>query len=88
MTYTFGLANAVSLHVETFGSGKIDDGEIADRVQQHFEFRLAGILRAYRLTRPTRGGDGRYRGLAPYVRMRRPELELPWERTDTAEALV
>jgi S-adenosylmethionine synthetase len=87
LSYTIGFAPPASLHVRTFGTGRIDDGEIADRVREHFEFRPLGIVRAFGLDASTEG-PGRFRRLATYGHMGRVELDAPWEATDEAGRLA
>jgi S-adenosylmethionine synthetase len=89
LSYTIGLAAPVSVQVETFGTGSIDDAEIAERLQRHWDFRLGGILRAYGLRQlPARHKGGFYRKLAAYGHMGRMDLSLPWEGTQQAQSLV
>ncbi len=88
LSYTAGLAHPVSLHVETFGTGKIDDGEIAKLLGQFFDFRLAGIIREFELRLlPSRVKGGFYQKLAAYGQMGRSDMELPWEKTNKAPSL-
>ena len=88
LSYSIGSAGPVSLRVRTFGSGRIDDAEIARRLQQHFDFRIGAIVRDLRLRRlPAEHPEGFYRKLAAYGHMGRTDLDVPWERTDRAAAL-
>jgi S-adenosylmethionine synthetase len=88
LTYSIGLARPVSIQVETFGTGKVTDDEIAARLECHFEFRPAGIAAQFklrRLSRTFRGGF--FRRLAAYGHVGRLDMGLPWEATDRAERL-
>jgi S-adenosylmethionine synthetase len=88
LSYSIGLPRPVSIQVETFGSGRIPDPEIARRVAALFDFRLAGILRHFNLRHlPTVFKGGFYRRLAAYGQMGRMDMGLPWENTDKAPLL-
>ncbi|MGI6734039.1 MAG: methionine adenosyltransferase [Anaerovoracaceae bacterium] len=79
--YAIGVAKPVSIFVDSFGTGKISDEKLAEIVEANFDFRPAAIIRDLDLRRPI------YRQLAAYGHFGRPELDLPWERTDKAELL-
>ncbi|EGW38661.1 MULTISPECIES: methionine adenosyltransferase [unclassified Desulfosporosinus] len=81
IAYAIGVARPVSVSVETFGTGKIDDEKIVDFILQTFDLRPAGIIKALDLRRPI------YRQTAAYGHFGRTDLDLPWERTDKAGAL-
>ncbi len=83
VAYAIGVAEPVSLNVNTFGTGKIDDSRIAVLLREHFDFRPAAIIRDLDLRKP------QYKALAAYGHMGRIDLpNLPgWEKTDRAEAL-
>lgn len=88
LSYTIGLARPVSIHVETFGTGAIPDAAIEALVEEHFDFRLAGIMRQFQLRRlPARRPGGFYQKLAAYGHVGRTDLELPWETTNKAALL-
>jgi len=88
LSYMIGLAHPVSLQVETFGTGTIDDDNIAGLLRKFFDFRLAGILREFDLRfLPSKTKDGFYQKLAAYGHMGRSDMEVPWERTDKAGLL-
>lgn len=88
LSYSIGLARPVSVQVETFGTGRIPDEEIAALLSQHFDFRLAGILRQFNLRHlPTTVRGGFYRKLAAYGHVGRMDIGLPWEVTDKAALL-
>jgi len=81
IAYAIGVARPVSVSIETFGTGKIADEKIVEFIQQTFDLRPAGIIKALDLRRPI------YRQTAAYGHFGRTDLDLPWERTDKAEAL-
>jgi S-adenosylmethionine synthetase len=88
LSYTIGRARPVSVQVETFGTGKLTDGEIAARVEAHFDFRPAGIVRQFNLRYlPTLVKGGFYRKLAAYGQVGRMDMALPWELTDKIAVL-
>ncbi|HEX8949890.1 MAG TPA: methionine adenosyltransferase [Dissulfurispiraceae bacterium] len=89
LSYSIGLARPVSVQVETFGTGKISDNEIAEALVAHFDFRLAGIMKQFNLRRlPTIIKGGFYRRLAVYGHVGRMDIGLPWELTDKANVLA
>ena len=75
------MAKPVSIAVETFGTGQVSDASLADLIEKHFDLRPAAIIKALDLRRPI------YKQVAAYGHFGRPELDLPWERTDKAELL-
>jgi S-adenosylmethionine synthetase len=81
IAYAIGVAHPVSVLVETFGTGKIDEDKIAALVAKHFDLRPAAIIRHLDLRRPI------YQQTAAYGHFGRPDLNLPWERIDKAAAL-
>ena len=81
IAYAIGVARPVSVSIETFGTGKIADEKIVEFVQQTFDLRPAGIIKALDLRRPI------YRQTAAYGHFGRTDLDLPWERTDKVEDL-
>jgi S-adenosylmethionine synthetase len=88
LSYAIGLTQPVSLQIQTFGTGAIPDAEIAGRIHSHFDFRPAAILRRFELRHQPSHHNGRfYQQLAAYGHFGREDMELPWERTDMAEAL-
>ena len=88
LSYAIGVARPVSILVETFGTGKVDDDRILELVQQHFELRPAGIIAAFNLQALPGDRGGRfYQEVAAYGHFGRTDLDLPWERTDKAELL-
>jgi S-adenosylmethionine synthetase len=81
VAYAIGVAHPVSVLVETFGTGVIDEAKIAELVQTHFDLRPAAIIHNLNLRRPI------YKQTASYGHFGRPDLDLPWEKTDKAEEL-
>lgn len=87
-SYSIGIARPVSIQVETFGTGVIPDEELAERVRQHFDFRIGTILKTFKLRDlPGLYPGGFYQRLATYGHLGRMDLELPWEKTDKSETL-
>jgi S-adenosylmethionine synthetase len=88
LSYSIGLARPVSVQVQTFGTGKRDEDEIAQRLIELIDFRLGSIVRDFDLLHlPSCREAGFYRRLAVYGHMGRTELDLPWEQTDKAGLL-
>ncbi|MCO6453154.1 MAG: methionine adenosyltransferase [Caldilineales bacterium] len=81
LSYAIGVARPLSINVETFGTGKIDDARIAQLVDEYFDLRPGAIIRDLDLRRPI------YRQTAAYGHFGRDDIDLPWERTDRAEEL-
>jgi S-adenosylmethionine synthetase len=81
ISYAIGRARPVAIHVETFGTGRLDEERITELVTRHFDLRPAAIIHHLGLQRPL------YRQVAAYGHFGRPDLDLPWERTDKAELL-
>ncbi|CAN5590371.1 methionine adenosyltransferase [soil metagenome] len=81
VSYAIGVANPLSYHVETFGTGKLDDDRLIALIKEHFDLRPRAIIEDLDLMRPI------YRQVAAYGHFGRPDLDLTWERTDKAEAL-
>ena len=82
VAYGIGIARPISFTVDSFGTGRIADSEIQALVERHFDLRPASIIAALDLRRPI------YRQTAAYGHFGREDLDLPWERTDKAEALA
>ena len=88
LSYAIGVARPVSMMIETFGTGKIEEERLLELVNQHFELRPAGILQAFKLRQlPASRGGRFYQDVAAYGHFGRPDLELPWEQTDKAAIL-
>jgi len=81
VAYAIGVAHPLSVNVETFGTGHIPDEKIAQLITDHFDLRPGAIIRDLKLRRPI------YRQTAAYGHFGRDDIDLPWERTDRAEAL-
>ena len=81
LAYAIGVARPVSIHVETFGTGKVDNDVIVSLINKHFDLRPAGIIEMLDLQRPI------YKQTAAYGHFGRNDLDLPWEKTDKADIL-
>lgn len=81
LAYAIGVAKPVSIMVETFGTGKVDDEKISQLISKHFDLRPAAIIRDLNLRQPI------YRQVAAYGHFGRTDIDLPWEKTDKAEVL-
>ena len=81
LAYAIGVAQPVSVLVDTFGTGTVEDDRIADAVKKVFDLSPAGIIKALDLRRP------QYQKLAAFGHMGREDLGTAWERTDRVEAL-
>lgn len=81
LAYAIGVALPVSILVDTFGTGKIDEEQIVNLVEENFELRPAGIIDMLNLRHPI------YRQTAAYGHFGRDDIDLPWEHTDKAESL-
>ncbi len=81
VAYAIGVARPLSINVETFGTGKIEDARIAELIDEHFDLRPGAILRDLDLRRPI------YQPLAAYGHFGRDDLDLTWEKTDKADLL-
>ena len=79
--YAIGVARPLSVRVDTFGTGRLPDDEIARAVAQVFDLRPSAIIRALDLRRPI------YRQTAAYGHFGRPELNLPWEQLTRVQEL-
>jgi S-adenosylmethionine synthetase len=81
VAYAIGVARPLSINVETFGTGKIDDTRIAALIDAHFDLRPGAIIRDLDLRRPI------YQQVAAYGHFGRDDLDLTWEKTDKAALL-
>ena len=81
LSYAIGVARPTSIHVDTFGTGKLQDEEIAEIIEKNFDLRPAGIIGMLDLRRPI------YKQTAAYGHFGRLDLDLPWEKLDKAESL-
>ena len=82
LAYAIGVAQPVSVLVDSCGTGKLDDGKLADIVRRHFDMRPAAMIEQLDLRKPV------YRQVAAYGHMGRPDLDLTWERCDKAGELA
>jgi S-adenosylmethionine synthetase len=82
VAYGIGIAHPISFSVESFGTGRLPDDRIQALIERHFDLRPASIIAALDLRRPI------YRQTAAYGHFGRPDLDLPWERTDKAAQLA
>ena len=81
LAYAIGVAKPVSIRVDTFGTGAVEDEKLSEAVGKVFDLRPAAIIRDLNLRRPI------YRQTAAYGHFGRSDLDLPWESTDKAAAL-
>jgi len=81
ISYVIGVARPLSISVETFGTGKVDQEVLLALINKHFDLRPGAIIRDFDLRRPI------YRQTAAYGHFGRDDLDLPWEKTDKAEVL-
>ena len=81
LSYAIGVARPTSIYVDTFGTGKLQDEEIAEIIEENFDLRPAGIIKMLDLRRPI------YKQTAAYGHFGRLDLDLPWEKLDKAESL-
>lgn len=81
VAYAIGIANPVSVMVDTFGTGILPDDRIGELIKEHFDLRPAAIIDHFDLCRPL------YSQVAAYGHFGRNDLDLPWEKTDKAEVL-
>ncbi|MGD8190295.1 methionine adenosyltransferase [Brevibacillus ginsengisoli] len=81
VAYAIGVAQPVSISVDTFGTGKVTEEDLVTLIRKHFDLRPAGIIKQLDLRRPI------YKQTAAYGHFGRNDLNVPWERTDKADAL-
>ena len=81
LAYAIGVAEPVSVLVESYGTGKVSDAELSAAVRKCFDLRPASIIRALDLRRPI------YQQTAAYGHFGRTDIDLPWEKTDCVEKL-
>jgi S-adenosylmethionine synthetase len=88
LSYAIGVARPVSIFVDTFGTGKVNDELLLDLVKANFELRPAGMIEYFGLCRLVAERGGRfYQDVAAYGHFGRSDLDLPWEKTDKAALL-
>ncbi len=81
LAYAIGVAHPVSIMIDTAGTGKVSDQLLTEAVRANFDLRPAGIIKMLDLRRPI------YKQTAAYGHFGRTDVDLPWEKTDKAEAL-
>ena len=81
LAYAIGVARPVSVRIDTFGTGKIEDDKLSEIVNKEFDLRPSAIIKALDLRRPI------YSQTAAYGHFGRNELDLPWERLDKVDTL-
>jgi S-adenosylmethionine synthetase len=81
LAYAIGVARPVSISVDTYGTGKVDEEKLVDLINSNFDLRPAGIIKMLDLRRPI------YRQTAAYGHFGRTDIDLPWERLDKIEVL-
>jgi S-adenosylmethionine synthetase len=81
VAYVIGKSHPLSVSIEAFGTNKVDNQIITDLINKHFDLRPGAIIQHFNLRRPI------YRQTAAYGHFGRPDLDLPWEKTDKAEIL-
>lgn len=81
LAYAIGVAQPVSISIDTFGTGTVPEAQLVEAVRELFDLRPAGIIKMLDLRRPI------YKQTAAYGHFGRTDLNVPWEKTDKAEAL-
>ena len=81
LAYAIGVAQPVSIAVDTFGTGRVQESQIVEWIREYFDLRPAGIINMLDLRRPI------YKQTAAYGHFGRNDLDVPWEKTDKADAL-
>ncbi len=81
LSYAIGVAEPTSISIETFGTGKVEETKLIDAIREVFDLRPKGIINMLDLLRPI------YRQTAAYGHFGRSDIDLPWEKTDKADAL-
>ena len=88
LAYAIGVAEPVSIFVDTFGTGKISDDEISRLVRSNFDLRPAAIIKNFDLRNlPAKNGGKFYQRIAAYGHLGRTDLNIPWEQLDKVESL-
>lgn len=82
LAYAIGVAKPVSISIDTFGTGKVEESKLVEIVRDLFDLRPAGIIKMLDLRRPI------YKQTAAYGHFGRTDVELPWEQTDKAADLI
>ena len=81
LAYAIGVAQPVSLMIDTFGTGKVSESAVADYISENVDMRPASIISRFGLRRPI------YKQLAAYGHMGREDLDIAWEKTDIADSI-
>ncbi|MFS0725863.1 methionine adenosyltransferase [Paenibacillus sp. 1P07SE] len=81
LAYAIGVANPVSINVDTYGTGKVAEETLVEVIRNNFDLRPAGIIKMLDLRRPI------YSQTAAYGHFGRTDIDLPWERVDKADKL-
>ena len=81
LSYAIGVAHPTSVHVETFGTGKVSESKLVEIIRENFDLRPAGIIKMLDLRRPI------YKQTSAYGHFGRTDVDLPWEHPDKAENL-
>ena len=81
LAYAIGVANPVSINVDTYGTGKVSEDKLVEVIRSNFDLRPAGIIKMLDLRRPI------YSKTAAYGHFGRTDIDLPWERVDKADIL-
>ncbi|QHW32581.1 methionine adenosyltransferase [Paenibacillus rhizovicinus] len=81
LAYAIGVANPVSINVDTYGTGKVDEEVLVEVIKNNFDLRPAGIIKMLDLRRPIYGKT------AAYGHFGRTDIDVPWERVDKADKL-
>ena len=79
LAYAIGVAQPLSISVNTYGTGKISDEEIVELVRKNFDLRPSAIIDTFDLRRPI------YEQTAAYGHFGRTDIDLPWEKTDKTD---
>ncbi|MGN1124791.1 MAG: methionine adenosyltransferase domain-containing protein, partial [Candidatus Gastranaerophilaceae bacterium] len=88
LAYAIGVAEPISILVDTFGTGKISDEDLSELVNKNFDLRPVAIIKNFDLRNlPTKNGGKFYQKLAAYGHMGRTDIEVPWEETDKVATL-
>ena len=82
LAYAIGVAQPVSVLVDSYGTGKVPDERLGEIVRDCFDLRPAAIIKTLDLRRPI------YQQVAAYGHFGRPELDLPWEKVDRVQELL
>ena len=81
LSYAIGVAHPTSIHVETFGTGKVSDAKLVEIIRENFDLRPAGIIKMLDLRRPI------YKQTSAYGHFGRTDVDLPWEHLDKVDDL-